>query len=177
LIFCTWLKYKCSEKALIVTKVPIGCGSLFNIKGGLNCFYFHISQIWLNPLIKDEYHHFSYITKLKKRQWVTGGNVYLRSGMADYVISSTTLRDIICKSWSWRTLNQQWVLLANNTKVRSAWVFFSLNCPIAQILKCIGWWLDTYWCCPHTNFVSYCTHFGCVMDTRRHNRYVAWQAC
>ncbi len=60
-------------------------------------------------------------------------------------------------------LKQQWVLIADTTKVLSASFFFPWlpKCPTKH----------TSWCSPDTSFVPYYTQFGWVVHTLRHS----WQ--
>jgi hypothetical protein len=71
---------------------------------------------------------------------------------------------------NWRTLSQQWVLIADSTEVQTVCFFFPWlpNCPIKVCLVLTWCWPDTSWCCAHTKFSSYYKHFGHVMYTRRH---------
>jgi len=62
----------------------------------------------------------------------------------------------------WRTLNQQWVLTGDSTKILFA-SFFSCV-PLTQSIFLEKQMND----CPNTKFGSCYAHFECVMDTRRH---------
>jgi hypothetical protein len=87
---------------------------------------------------------------------------HFKSDRESLLTSQTLVHPVLgsCIMQMRRTSNQQWVLIAQSTKVMSASYYSCL--PLAQSI-----FLRKRWMMPRHKFGS-CHQFGCVIDTRRH---------